>query len=107
VSSTKNLTQKRQFWRDHLTQWQTLKISQLAYCREHGLCPDKFSYYKRTLVATQLTVNSNLTGFVRVQIPPEYQSPTPLTLHFDNGLRLSGIADDNLGLVKQLAQVLS
>jgi hypothetical protein len=38
---------------------------------------------------------------------PEFNPPEPLTLHFASGIRLSGIGTDNLGIVKQLAEVLS
>ena len=100
-------THKHQFWRDHITQWQNAETTQLAYCRQHQLCPHKFGYYKRILVTRPEPTGTNSSGFVSVQVLPQLNQPESLTLHFDNGLRLSGIAADNLGLVKQLTQVLS
>ena len=127
------IAENRQFWRDHLTQWQDAGMTQLAYCRRHELCPHKFSYYKRVLVTRAesapeenvlvtrsesapeenvLVTRSesppeNPSGFVSVQVLPQPGQPDSLILHLNNGLSLSGIATDNLGLVKQLAQVLS
>lgn len=102
-------TQKRQFWRGHITQWQASKMTQLAYCRQHQLCPHKFAYYKRTLTTSAQSKPDipASSGFVSVQVLPQVSQPEALTLHFNSGIRLSGIGTDNLGLVKQLAQVLS
>lgn len=120
MTTAEKTTQNRQFWRDHLTQWQDTGMTQLAYCRQHQLCPHKFGYYKRVLVTRSeptpekqvLVTRSELapqktSGFVSVQVLPQISQPESLTLHFNSGLRLSGIATDNLGLVKQLTQVLS
>lgn len=102
-----NTTTNHQYWRDHLEQWKNAKVTQQAYCREHQLCPHKFGYYKRTLATELVPTAPANSGFVSVQVMPEFNQPDPLTLHFTNGLSLSGIAADNLGLVKQLAEVLS
>lgn len=107
MTTTKTTNQNHPFWRDHLTQWREANVSQRAYCREHQLCPHKFGYYKRTLATDLLPTIPTNTGFVSVQVLPEFNPPEPLTLHFTSGLRLSGIGADNLGLVKQLAAVLS
>ena len=47
------------------------------------------------------------SGFVRVQVIPQPQYHEPLTLHFANGARLTGIAENNMEMIKQLAVVLS
>lgn len=99
--------QNHQFWRDHLAQWRNANVSQQAYCREHQLCPHKFSYYKRSLASDLVSKTPNNFGFVSVQVLPEFNQPDSLTLHFTSGLHLSGIGADNLGLVKQLAVLLS
>jgi hypothetical protein len=108
MNTTEKNSQNHQYWRDHLTQWRGTNVKQRTYCREHQLCPHKFSYYKRTLVAADMMPTTpTSTGFVSVQVLPEFNPPDPLTLHFTSGLRLSGIGVDNIGLVKQLAAVLS
>jgi hypothetical protein len=47
------------------------------------------------------------SGFVRVEVIPQPQYHEPLTLYFANGAHLTGIAANNLEVVKQLAEVLS
>ena len=46
-------------------------------------------------------------GFVHVQVIPQPQYHEPLTLHFANGARLTGIAENNMEMIKQLAVALS
>jgi hypothetical protein len=46
-------------------------------------------------------------GFVRVQVISQPQYHEPLTLHFANGTRLTGIAENNMEMIKQLAMALS
>ena len=103
-NTTNNLIQDRAFWRQHLQQWQQTNLTQAAYCREHQLCQDKFSYYKRAL-AEQASKKQS-TGFVSVQVTPT-SIDDGLTLHFGNGMHLSGINEQNLIVVKQLAGILS
>ena len=107
MTNTDKNNQSRQFWRDHLAQWRDANVSQQAYCREHQLCPHKFSYYKRTLPTDLVSTTPTHSGFVSVQVLPEFTPSNSLSLHFTSGLRLSGIGADNLGLVKQLAVLLS
>ena len=102
-NATNNLIQDRTFWRQHLQQWQQTNLTQAAYCREHQLCQDKFSYYKRALAESAL--KKQATGFVSVQVTPA-SIDDGLTLHFANGMHLSGINEQNLAVVKQLAGVL-
>jgi hypothetical protein len=46
-------------------------------------------------------------GFVRVQVIPQTQYHEPLTLHFANGARLTGIAENNMEMIKQRAVAVS
>jgi hypothetical protein len=104
MPTSKKLSQNEQFWRDHTSQWQDGGLTQAAYCRQHALCQQKFSYYKHKYSSTTLVpVIRKSSGFVSVQVLPERQTHEPLTLHFTNGVRLSGINDNNVSLVKQLA----
>ncbi|WP_111979281.1 IS66 family insertion sequence element accessory protein TnpA [Algibacillus agarilyticus] len=103
-NTTNNPIQDHPFWRQHLEQWQQSALTQAAYCREHQLCQDKFSYYKRVLAVQ--TPNKPASGFVSVQVKPAVIADG-LTLNFCNGVRLSGINEHNLAVVKQLAGILS
>jgi hypothetical protein len=54
-----------------------------------------------------MPTNGEPAGFVRVQVIPQPQYHEPLTLHFANGARLTGIAENNMEMIKQLAVALS
>ncbi|WP_404342658.1 IS66 family insertion sequence element accessory protein TnpA [Pseudoalteromonas mariniglutinosa] len=80
-------------------------MSQAAYCRQHGLNQNSFSYHKRKQ-PTELAVVKP-SGFIRLPLPQVVAVDEALMLHLANGMRLSGIGSGNIALVKQLAQVLS
>jgi hypothetical protein len=83
-----------------------LRFNQADYCRQHGLCQNSFSYHKLKNSTGLMPTKSESAGFVRVQVIPQPQYHEPLTLHFANGTRLTGIAE-NIEMIKQLAMVLS
>jgi hypothetical protein len=107
VPVTQNLKQDAPLWREHVTLWRDSGLSQVAYCRDHDLCPHNFSYHKRKYSSALVPVKHKLSGFVSVQRLPEPQHNDPLTLHFANGVRLVGITESNVSVVKQLAGMLS
>lgn len=98
---------KLKFWQEHILQWQNSNLSQAEYCRQQKLDQNSFSYHKlkQLKLIEQLPVKSS--GFIRLPLPQASLVDTPLTLHFSNGMKLSGIDHANLATVKLLAQVLS
>ena len=40
---------KTNHWREHVSAWEKIDISQAEYCRRHDLNPVSFSYWKRKL----------------------------------------------------------
>ncbi|MER2491628.1 IS66 family insertion sequence element accessory protein TnpA [Catenovulum sediminis] len=101
------LTAKQEYWQTHIEQWQASGLTQAAYCRQHNLCQNGLSYHKHKLANLPSHVNSVTNGFARVQVMESYTTSQPLSVHLNNGLKVSGITHQNLELVKQLAQVLS
>ena len=99
--------QDEPFWRNHVSQWRAAGLKQATYCKQHNLSPHSFSYYKRKFSDGPEPIRRKTAGFVNVHLASEVNPPDPLTLHFANGVRLSGIAEHNVSVVKQLAQVLS
>jgi hypothetical protein len=105
--------QAKSFWLDHIQQWDQSELSQAAYCRQHDLCEQKFSYRKRQSGFAQVpvTVNSS-TGFTRVQVESSFVSDQSsaadrgLSIRFSNGIRIEGIAENNLALISPLLTVL-
>lgn len=41
--------QRREFWIDHIKQWQVSDLSQKAYCKKHDLIPHRFYDWKRRI----------------------------------------------------------
>jgi hypothetical protein len=97
--------QTQSFWQQHVSQWQQSTLSQAQYCKKRDLKPHSLSHHKRKLETKRETTPS--AGFIMVSVPQTIEAPTPLTLHFGNGLSLSGIESSNIGLVKQLTAVLA
>ena len=107
MPATEKPTQDDQFWRSHVAQWRDSGLTQAAYSRQYDLCPHSLSYYKRKYATGLEPVKRKQSGFASVQVIPAPQHYEPLTLHFTNGVRLSGIAEHNVAVVKQLSEVLS
>ena len=107
MSATSNLKQEAPLWHEHVTQWRDSGLTQVAYCRDHALCPHNFNYHKRKYSTRLVPVKHKPSGFVSVHRLPEPQHHEPLTLHFTNGVRLIGITASNVSVVKQLAEMLS
>ena len=102
-----NTNHVAQFWPDHVSKWHDSGLSQANYCRQHGLCQNSFSYHKLKSSTGLMLTKGDSAGFMRVQVRPQPQYHEPLTLHFANGARLTGIAENNMEMIKQLAVALS
>ncbi|NOQ77292.1 MAG: hypothetical protein GQ475_05815 [Methylococcaceae bacterium] len=100
--------QAKSFWLDHIRQWNQSELSQAAYCRQHDLCEQKFSYRKRQSTFAKKATTSS-AGFTRVQVDSSIQSSTSdvgLSIRFSNDIRIEGISESNLTLIPQLLTVL-
>ena len=107
MESTQN-QQAKSFWLAHVEQWQSSGLSQAAYCRQHGLCQQKFSYRKRQ-AGLHVENTDTSTGFSRVQVDtriPSSASGSGLSLRFNDGISIEGITESNLVLVQSLLVVL-
>lgn len=97
--------QTKTFWPIHIEHWQVSGQSQAAYCRQHDLCPQKFSYWKR-----KSTVKStDHSGFSRIQVIDDAPPPEPaigLSLQFNDGTRLEGITPSNMQFIQPLLELL-
>jgi hypothetical protein len=97
------------FWKLHFEQWQASGLSQASYCREHSLHAHQLSYWKRKFLSSSKPVEPEpKTGFARVQVatPVAMSSSQGLSLCFRDGTQLTGIAQNNMALIKQLIEVL-
>lgn len=96
--------QAKTFWPIHIEHWQASGQSQAAYCRQHDLCPQKFSYWKRKSTVKP-TVSS---GFARIRLDeaPAAGPGTGLSLRFNDGTRLEGIMQGNMPCLQPLLELL-
>lgn len=99
-----------QVWQQHIRQWRDSGLSQAQYCKQSNLKESAFSYHKCKQAKQKTTdnlVSAKNTGFIVLPRPQIIPAHEPLTLHFTSGLSLSGIAVNNIELVKQLSEALS
>ena len=89
-------------WSQHLQGWRQSNQSQRAYCRDHGLSYDRFTYWRRKLTPKEKPVKGGAgSGFVPVT-GPSAGAISGLTATLPNGVQLQGISLDNLDVVKPL-----
>jgi len=100
--------QLRQLWQERITQWEQTSQSQKAFCDAHDLDYHQFGYWRRRLVVlNQPSDNKNNTaGFAQVVVSPATLSSS-LSVALPNGIRLEGVAANNLPMVYQLIERLS
>ena len=100
--------QAKHFWSEHLEQWQSSGLSQAAYCRNHDLCQQKFSYRKRQANVFCNAKPDGSTGFAHVEVNPLVSSlpGVGLSLRFNEAICIEGITTDNLMLVQPLLSLL-
>jgi len=61
--NSKELNKKRsQFWKHHLKTWSKSRVTQIAYCRENKLKPNRFTYWKNKFKRRNMPVE-----FVQVE----------------------------------------
>ena len=96
--------QAKTFWPIHIEHWQTTEQSQAAYCRQHDLCPQKFSYWKRKSTAKP----TGSPGFTRIRVDEDRSSApgTGLSLRFNDGIRLEGITQETIPCIQPLLELL-
>ena len=51
-SRSEKLDKKRSFWKQHIEDWRSSGLTQIAYCRQHELRPSQFTYWKKRFIQT-------------------------------------------------------
>jgi hypothetical protein len=94
--------QKYRFWQEHLERWRQSGLSQIEYCRQNGIKPRRWNYWKKNL--TRKSNEANIS-FVPVQLSSSLPVPinrSNLNLFTSNGYKVEvGIGFDPATL-KQL-----
>ena len=79
-------------WRGHLAAWRKGGLSQAAYCRQHGLTQNDFSWWKREIARRSVAAAPT---FVPVNIAPPPRNPYGFEVSLLGGrvLRFDGCVD--------------
>lgn len=92
--------QKRRRWKAHIESWQKSGLSQLAYCREHGLKPHQFTYWKKRCQRSNTDIS-----FVPLRLSqnlPAVVNPAQIRLTTPNGYKLELCGAIDQSVVRQL-----
>jgi len=85
-------------WQKHLEAWQQSGLTQIDYCRQHGLKPHQFTYWKARF--NPVPVSSKLIPLALPTLPAERSSSVAATL--PDGIRLDVPAAQALELLPKL-----
>jgi len=95
--------QLRQIWKTHIERWKQSGQTQVAYCREHGLRPYQFTYWKKRFGRTDTDISFVPLRFSR-NLPVAVTGST-FNLFTQNGFKIQvGTGFDPVAL-KQLISV--
>ncbi len=56
------------FWKTHIDQWTGSRLSQIEYCRQNGLRPNRLTYWK-----IKFAKPNRPTGLVQVPVPTHFR----------------------------------
>ncbi len=94
--------QKYRYWQEHLEHWRQSGLSQAEYCRQNGLTPRRWNYWKKSIARK---IPGAGVSFVPVQLSSSLPVPVTksnLSLFTSNGYKVEvGIGFDPITL-KQL-----
>lgn len=97
---------RRQFWDQHVTQFQNSDLNKAQYCREHQLTYHLFIYYcAQRQTEKDESVAHQPSGFVPVRFGAPVQ-PSELDITLPNGVQINGITEHTSALaIKLIAQL--
>ncbi|MBO9484775.1 hypothetical protein, partial [Salinisphaera sp. G21_0] len=99
-------------WLQRIEAWHDSGLSQKAWCRQNGVRPSQFGYWKKKLWTgnTPASSSNTRTAFAPVLLAQRQdqagQASSVLTVSLPNGLSISGIDHQNLALAGQLIGLL-
>lgn len=83
--------QRRNFWENHIKQWEQSGQSQRAYCKKHGLIVQRFYDWKRRIAVT----DKSHVSFLPVALTDSPATPVlSVRIHTPNGYTIE-VKDQN------------
>lgn len=97
-----NLQERRQIWQQHIAASEASNLSGAAFCKLHDLNYGQFNYWRKKFQQTESAETS--AGFAQVVPLSEesHHSSEALSVHFPNGIRVSGVNAGNVDVVVAL-----
>ena len=94
-------TEREQFWRQRITDWQASGLSGMAYCKQQSLTYCRFVYWRKKLTEPDHHPNetSAVTGFARVARVPAFAPGEELTVSLPGGISITGLQAGNIDLL--------
>lgn len=92
VSTNRAITEQRQFWQHHITQWHQSGQRASAYCQAAGLCVKQFTAWRQRLRRAGWQPSTDKTAVlipleVRERVVPSASpAPAPITIRLASGL---------------------
>ncbi len=83
-SREEEITEKREFWKQQIQNWQESSLTQVEYCRENNLIPHRFTYWKRRLVKPAEAPLSMVQVNMKANFDTNSAYASPLRLVFNN-----------------------
>ena len=100
-----SLEEKRRYWQDVMTAWESSELSQPSFCREHNISYSQFCYWRHELNKEKKRETGH---FVPLQL--EHQEVVaeirPLNISLSDGVTIEVSHESQLPLVAHLLKVL-
>ncbi len=106
TSWTRQLEQKRTYWKQHIDDWQQTGLTQTEYCRRHNLKHHQLVYWKKRFLKTETDVSFvplKLDDLLDMPAQPDNAS---LSLVIDNHFKIDIRAGFDARLLRELIRVL-
>lgn len=104
-SVTRSKGERQGFWKEHVQACQRSKLSKARYCRDNDLIYHQFIYWATKCsdapAASSATPKRSSTKLVPVMLR-EPDLPTGIQIHLPNGVMISGISADCVGIIGRL-----
>lgn len=92
--------ERRDYWQQHITEWQASGLSGMAFCQQQSLAYHQFSYWRQKFMSNVSADTPPQAGFTTV-IPasPEKSNTPGLTISLPGGITIAGVNADNMALL--------
>lgn len=109
MSTSTSTQQRHTFWQEHVQIYHGSGLSKARYCRDNDIAYHQFIYWASKFADTKTPDNTIADTGTSKLIPvmlaePEYG--TGLQLHLPNGVLISGISAQSVGIVGHLIEQL-